>query len=390
MKASYAQLADATRGRKVHEADCPMRSPYQRDRDRLIHSNAFRRLTHKTQVFVCHEGDHYRSRLTHSIEVSQIARSIARMLRLDEDLTEAIALAHDFGHTPFGHAGERALRRVLKAYGGFDHNLQSLKIISRLEKRYPDFDGLNLSWETLEGILKHNGPVLAENSKQDGDVLLKDILADFTGKMDLRAHEYASAEAQVAALADDIAYNNHDLDDGLRGRLYKLNDLLVIPLVADILADIHKIYPTLDESRQIYELNRRLITLMVKDVVSQSKENIRRRHIVTEQDIRHSNTQIISFSDEFFRRIQELRKFLHARVYRHPHIERIMFEAEEVVENLANKFMREPDSLPEKWRRKLENEQLPGETVRNYVAGMTDRYALDLHRQLFDHTPDLR
>ena len=388
-RAPYAASAIPSRGRLVPEPDCSMRSPYQRDRDRIIHSTAFRRLTHKTQVFVYHEGDHFRSRLTHSIEVAQIARSIARQLALDEDLAEALALAHDLGHPPFGHAGERALQRRAAAYGGFDHNAQSLRVVTALERKYAEFDGLNLSWETLEGLVKHNGPLIGPQA-QPRLALAGDIAA-YNAHHDLALDRHASAEAQAAALADDIAYNNHDLDDGLRAGLIAIEDLRAVPLVAGLLAEVEARYGGLDGGRLIYEVNRRLITQMVNDVVLESGARLAALAPADADAIRAAGRPMVAFSASLTAALAELRGFLYASVYRHPRVMERMLTAEAEVEALFERYLDDPSALPERWRQASTGLDRPARArlVIDFVAGMTDRYAETEHRRLFDAPAEL-
>ncbi len=393
-RVAYASNPLKSKGRLYDEKSCSMRSPFQRDRDRIVHSTAFRRLAHKTQVFVFHEGDHYRSRLTHSLEVAQIARSIARILHLDEDLTEAIALAHDFGHTPFGHAGERALNKVLRPFGGFDHNAQSMHIVTSLEQRYAEFNGLNLTWECLEGLVKHNGPLLSADPVLYQKLLptLPIEITAYNEKNDLLLSGFASAEAQVAAIADDIAYNNHDLDDGLRGGLYEIAELEDIPLIAKLLKQIRDLYPNLETMRVVYELNRRLITIMVEDVVSQTRRSVESLNIKSVDDVRAAKRQTVGFSNEFAADLKVLQSFLMDEVYHHTEIKRIMGDAEQVVEDLAHYYLQHPTKLPAQWSDVAHNksEYTQARMVKDFVAGMTDLYALEKHRQIFDHTPELR
>ncbi|MCL4161272.1 UNVERIFIED_CONTAM: hypothetical protein GTU68_027929, partial [Idotea baltica] len=320
-----------TGGRVFTEPESPTRTAFQRDRDRIIHSNAFRRLKHKTQVFISDEGDHYRTRLTHSIEVAQIARSIARAFRLDEDLTEALALAHDFGHTPFGHAGERALDTAMVEFGGFDHNLQSLRIVSKMERRYPRFDGLNLSWETLEGLAKHNGPV-AEPLAGRIRALLPTL------------------QAQAAALADDIAYDTHDIDDGLRSGLLKLKQLRSVPLLCGLLDDIADEFPGLDEERTRHELSRRLITIMVEDVIGETQRRLSKLQPGSADDVRNAGYSVLSFSEPFSRQEGEVKAFLFKHLYRHPSLMERMTSAETVVRDLFATYLRNIDEIPKRWR----------------------------------------
>jgi dGTPase len=363
-----------------------MRTPFQRDRDRIVHASAFRRLTYKTQVFVCHEGDHYRSRLTHSLEVAQIARAIARMLALDEDLAEALALAHDLGHPPFGHAGERALAAAMAGFGGFDHNAQSLRVVTRLERKYMGFDGLNLTLETLEGLAKHNGPLTGDCAHER--VMRREIeAAGLAGQLHLS--RFAPAEAQVAAIADDIAYNSHDLDDGLRAGLIGLKDLTGVPLVGAFVAQLPN---GLETQRAIYEVNRRVITVMVEDVVQESRARLGCLAEPSLAGIRTAIDPVISHTVQRRAEAQGLKDFLFARVYRHPRVMWVMSQAEAVVRDLFNRYIEDLGELPAPWRAIAERET-PAEraaVVADFVAGMTDRFALGEHRRLFDATPDLR
>jgi dGTPase len=368
----------------VPEEPSPSRSPFARDRDRILHASAFRRLTHKTQVFIYHEGDHYRTRLTHSLEVAQIARSIARTLRLDEDLTEALALAHDLGHPPFGHSGERALACSMADAGGFDHNAQSLRVVTALEKKYAKFDGLNLTWETLEGLVKHNGPLRGPN--------IPEAITDYCAKHDLELETYASLEAQVASLADDIAYNNHDIDDGYRAGCFSFEELAEIPLAARSLATVRTTYPGIEGSRLLYETNRRMITAMIEDAVAETKARLGSLRPQNAAEVRGANTAIAAFSETMTNELEALRAFLSAKVYRSPRVVWIMTEAEGVVTDLFARYRDHVDALPPEWRDQAPS---PGSKayarhVCDFIAGMTDRYALSEHRRLFDATPDLR
>jgi dGTPase len=388
-RAPYASDPTASRGRLVPEPESATRTPFQRDRDRIIHSTAFRRLKHKTQVFVAHEGDHYRTRLTHTIEVAQIARAIARALKADEDLAEAVALVHDFGHPPFGHAGERALDRAMRPWGGFDHNAQSLAIVTRLERRYAEFDGLNLAWETLEGLVKHNGPLTA----RDGAALHpmpKDIL-EFDRMFPLDLWSFASVEAQAAAIADDIAYDAHDIDDGLRSGLLTLAMLEEVPLTADILRDIRGRYPGLDATRTAHELMRRQITAMVEDVIAASARSIDALSPASSADIRAAPSAVVGFSQEMAAREGLLKSFLRARLYRHETVMGIMKEAETVVTDLFAAYVQDFARMPEAWREGMAgaDDATRARQVCDFLAGMTDTYALREYRRLFDRTPDL-
>jgi dGTPase len=385
--ADYAASAIPSRGRHHSEAPCPTRSPFQRDRDRILHASAFRRLTYKTQVFLFHEGDHYRTRLTHSLEVAQIARTVSRQLRLDEDLAEALSLAHDLGHSPFGHAGERALDAVTKLHGGFDHNAQSFRVVTALERKYAAFDGLNLSWEMLEGLVKHNGPVAADPS---GAVRRAARRIEAWRSLDLDT--WPSAEAQVAALADDIAYSTHDLDDGLRAGLLTLDDLLTAPLVGPIAVDVAAKAAKADSGQRIYEVIRRLITVLVADLVSESRKRLAALAPASPDDIRAASDPSIAFSEEVAAGLVVLKAFLFARVYRHPKVMHVMTGAETIVADLFRRYTAEPSTMPASWAGALpgRNARQSARLVADFVAGMTDRYAIAEHRRLFDATPELR
>ncbi len=393
--APYASLAAHSRGRLRPETESPTRTPFQRDRDRILHATAFRRLTHKTQVFLYHEGDHYRTRLTHSLEVAQIARSIARTLKLDEDLAEAIALAHDLGHTPFGHAGERALDGAMAPYGGFDHNAQSLRIVTSLERKYASFDGLNLSWETLEGIVKHNGPLLdgaGQPVARYAESGVPQAITSYCEENDLELGTHAGPEAQVAGLADDIAYNNHDLDDGFRAGFLSADDLAEVPLAGPILQEVTRAHGALEGSRLIYEINRRLITLMIEDAVAETERRLAALAPSKAGDVRAAGQPIAAFSQATAEELSQLRAFLHARVYRHPRISGVMDKAQAIVVDLFKAYTGAPESLPEKWRGRIAagKEEALQRHVADFIAGMTDRYAIGEHRRLFDDTPELR
>lgn len=380
----YAAHMAPSQGRAQPEKGCSMRSLFQRDRDRIVHSTAFRRLTHKTQVFIYHEGDHYRTRLTHTLEVAQIARSVARMLLLDEDLTEAVALAHDLGHSPFGHAGERALNKVMQNYGGFDHNAQSLKHVTLLEHKYADFDGLNLSFECLEGIVKHNGPLDLTSAP--------DYIRSFNERFDLKLDQHPLLEAQVAAIADDIAYCNHDIDDGLRAGLITINDLEAVPLTGGVLEELRAKYGLLPQGRLIYELNRRLITLMVADVLAETSRQIETLSIQSQDDVRQAGGALVRFSAELNEKLVELRRFLFDSVYRDAWVMKVMGRAEGIVIDLFYHYQNCPEDMPEDWQALLQGASADARAVHicDFVAGMTDRFAVQEHRRWFDATPELR
>jgi dGTPase len=389
--APYAVDAAASRGRLVPEPPSDTRSPFARDRDRILHATAFRRLNYKTQVFIYHEGDHYRSRLTHSLEVAQIARALARTLRVDEDLAEALALAHDLGHPPFGHAGERALDAAMSNSGGFDHNAQSLRVVTELEKKYARFDGLNLTWETLEGLVKHNGPLTGPHATRHRATPVPESILSYCAKQDLELATFASVEAQVASLADDIAYNNHDIDDGYRAGLFSFAELAEVRIAAKALDEVRETYPGVDGTRLLYESIRRLITAMIEDAIAESERRLGKLAPQSASDVRRAPQAAVAFSATMQSDLDQLRAFLFARVYRHSRIARIMGEAEGVVRDLFTRYSEHPAALPPEWR-----EQAPREAsayarhISDFIAGMTDRYALAEHRRLFDATPDLR
>ncbi|MCV0396679.1 MAG: deoxyguanosinetriphosphate triphosphohydrolase [Rhizobiaceae bacterium] len=389
-RAPWACDPAATRGRLQPEAESRTRTPFQRDRDRIIHSTAFRRLKHKTQVFVAHEGDHYRTRLTHSIEVAQIGRALARALRCDEDLAEAVALVHDFGHTPFGHTGEDALDAKMAALGGFDHNAQSLRIVTSLERRYAEFDGLNLVWETLEGLVKHNGPLTGPHAGSAGKPVPESIL-DFDRRFPLRLDSFASLEAQCAAIADDIAYNAHDLDDGLRSGLLTLDMLDGLALTGAILKEVRALYPGLDPVRTGHELMRRQITAMVEDVIATASANLEAIAPASSDAVRAAGRSIVAFSEEMAEREKELKAFLYANLYRNEAVMAVRTRAERIVNELFDAYMADPRAMPEGWREGLDRapEAVKARDVADFLAGMTDTYAIREHRRLFDHTPDI-
>jgi dGTPase len=374
--AAYAVSPVKARGRLHHEPEAETRSPWQRDRDRIIHSSAFRKLQYKTQVFVNHEGDFYRTRLTHSIEVAQVARSIARALGLDEDLTEALALAHDLGHPPFGHAGEDALNTVMKPFGGFDHNAQSLRIVTLLESRYAGWDGLNLTWETLEGLVKHNGPL--RNPAP--------YIADYNDRHKLDLQTQPSAEAQVAAIADDVAYHSHDLDDGLRARLFTVDDLKHLPVVGESLASARMSSLDVPPPRLRHEMLRRVINAMVSDLIAESGRRLAKLDPESSDAIRRHKQRVISFGPAMADANQAIKDFLFSRMYRHWRVNRMAFKAKRLTEELFRLLHTDPTLLPDDWRVRAGEGglQRSATTVGDYVAGMTDRYAMDEHKRLTD------
>ena len=378
--APFATAPDASRGRRYPEPESSTRTVFQRDRDRIIHSTAFRRLQYKTQVFVYHEGDHYRTRLTHSLEVSQIARSICRVLGLDMDLGEALALAHDLGHTPFGHAGEEVLNQALTPYGGFDHNAHTLRIMTKLERRYAEFDGLNLTWETLEGTVKHNGPLLGAEILKPPALAIQEYVAEH----DLEIDTYPGPEAQVAALSDDIAYNNHDLDDGVRAGLFTFEEAAEVPLIGDVYREVIGAWPDLETPRLSHEIVRRLINRMVTDLVHESGERIASAAPADVEAVRRLGRSLISFSDAMQDADKVLKDFLMRHMYRHDRVTSMTDQAKHVVSDLFQMYMADPDLLPNEWQGMIENASSTqrARTIGDFIAGMTDRFALGEHDRL--------
>jgi dGTPase len=389
-RAAYATDPARSRGRFYPEVESPTRTPFQRDRDRIIHSTAFRRLKHKTQVFIAHEGDHFRERLTHSIEVAQIGRALSRALSCDEDLAEAVALVHDFGHTPFGHTGEDALNEKMAPWGGFDHNAQALRVVTRLESRYAEFEGLNLTWETLEGLVKHNGPLTdAAGNGLKGPIPQQ--VRDFNNLYDLELWRFAGIEAQCAAIADDIAYNAHDIDDGLRAGLLSLDMLDDVPLTAGILAGVRERYPTLDPARIAHELVRRQITLMVEDVIVTARSRLDEIKPQSVEEVHDAGRAIVGFSSAMAASEKELKAFLYKRLYRNPSVMAVRAKVDHVVRDLFDAYMADPRAMPEGWREGLDRaeERIKARHVADFLAGMTDTYALKEHARLFDQSTEL-
>ena len=391
-RAPFASFPSQSRGRLLPEVESPTRTPFQRDRDRIIHSTAFRRLKHKTQVFFAHDQDHFRTRLTHTIEVAQIARSLARALRLDDDLAEAIAMVHDFGHTPFGHTGEDVLDSLMTDYGGFEHNAQSLRIVTRLERRYAEFDGLNLTWETLEGLVKHNGPLIATtpHDEQMKRPVPASIL-NYNALHDLELDRHASLEAQVAAIADDIAYNTHDLDDGLRSGLLTLEMIKNVPLAGEALKAVDDAYPGLDDERRVHEMTRRVMTRMVEDVITSTFANLGELAPESVRDVQSAGRTLVTFSADVKNSERALKSFLFNSLYRHDSVVQLRERAEAVVRDLYTYFAANPKEMGGAWAGQVDRLEAPGRArlVADYLAGMTDIFALKAHRRLFDHTPDL-
>jgi dGTPase len=379
-RAPFAENPARSRGRKVAEAESRTRTAFARDRDRIIHTSAFRRLKEKTQVFVAHEGDHFRTRLTHSLEVAQIARSVATALGLDPDLAETIALAHDLGHPPFGHAGEDELQIQMQDFGGFDHNVQTFRVVTRLEHRYPRFEGLNLTWETLEGVIKHNGPVVDKLAKPSWRAI-----AEFDADYDLRLSTWASAEAQVAALADDIAYNNHDVDDGVQAGLFGLDELAETPLIGPHMKSAWADYPRCDPTIIRLEAVRRMIGAMVDDVLAETARRVAADGVASPEDVRNLGHALISFSRDMAEDLAALRHFLMGRMYRHWKVNRTRSQARRILAEMFRLFMAEPEVMPTEWHLKAQARDEAGRArvICDYIAGMTDRFAIEEHRKLF-------
>jgi len=376
MNAPFATDPADSRGRLQPEPESRHRSAFQRDRDRIIHASAFRRLKHKTQVFIEHEGDYFRTRLTHSIEVGQVARTLAKHLGLDVDLAEAVALAHDLGHPPFGHTGEEALQRLMTPYGGFDHNAQAIRIVTSLERHYADFDGLNLTWETLEGIAKHNGPVAPP---------VPWALAEYDARHDLDLSSHAGAEAQIAALSDDIAYNNHDLHDGLRAELFSTAELAELPILRDCFAGVDASHPGLDLYRRRHEALRRFFGVLVENVIAQAEAALAAIGPRSAADIRHAGRPVVGFSDPLIADLRVIRQFLFERMYRAPSVVEMRGRVTRVVDELFPAYMAAPGELPRQWRRdvdEVDSETALARIVCDYIAGMTDRFAIQSHARM--------
>jgi dGTPase len=393
VSASFAANVRNSRGRLHPEPASGTRSAFRRDCDRIIHATAFRRLAHKTQVFVFHEGDHFRTRLTHTLEVAQVARSLARALGLDEDLAEGSALGHDLGHPPFGHAGERALDHCLAAFGGFDHNAQTLRVVTSLERPYPNFDGLNLTFETLEGLVKHNGPLTDRAGhaiERQGKRDLPRGIAEYSRRHDLELWTWPSAEAQAGAISDDIAYDAHDIDDGLRAEMFALDDIAAVPLIGEILRAIDKDHPRIEPGRRVHELRRRLITRMIEDVIAQSLRNVVARGIDSAAGVRSADGPVVTFSAAMAEADRAIKGFLYPRLYRHTRIMGIMNDAEQVVRDLFAHYVERPGDMPSEWRQGPDDPAARALQIADFIAGMTDRYAMVEHSRLIGNTPELR
>jgi len=381
-RASFASDPAESRGRLHVQPPSPTRTPFQRDRDRIIHSQAFRRLMHKTQVFISPRRDHLRTRLTHSLEVAQIARSIARTLGANEDLTEALALSHDLGHPPFGHTGEQALHSVMQGFGGFDHNDQALRVLVKLERSYPQFEGLNLTWETLEGVVKHNGPVL--DGRDDDGTTLPTTLAWFNSQMDLELWAQPGIEAQIAGIADDIAYNHHDMDDGLRAQLFDIDAVSAVPHVGTAFESVRRDFPGLDWPLVVSETVRRLIGDMVADVLAETRRRLEEEGVETASDIRRARRAMVAFGETMRENERALKEFLYANMYRNPAVEDQRRRGAVVVTTLFERFLADPTLLPTAWQRSLSgaDRASTARVTADYIAGMTDRYARDEHERV--------
>ncbi len=391
-RAPYAADAQRAPARIVAEPPSATRTEFQRDRDRIVHSTAFRRLAHKTQVFVHHEGDHFRTRLTHSIEVAQLARALARALRLDDDLAEAVALAHDLGHPPFGHTGEDALAACMAEHGGFDHNTHGFRIVTELERRYALFDGLNLTQPTLAGLVKHNGPFLEPSGRPTARYRQRGLPAavlEYDRVHPLDLNRYASLEAQAAAIADDIAYDAHDIDDGLRAGLFTLAEIRAVPFVEGLLREIEEAYPLLEESRTIHELTRRVISRFIEDAIGESARRIREDGIDSPEAVVLANRTLVGQSPAIEATDRDLKAFLLEHMYRHPSVQAVRDKADRIVRRLFEAYMTDPSAMPRTWAAKAEQGER-ARAVADYIAGMTDRFAINEHQRLFDGPPDLR
>lgn len=384
-RAPFAEYPQHSRGRLFPEPISRTRNAFARDRDRIIHATAFRRLKEKTQVFVAHEGDHYRTRLTHSLEVAQIARSLAHALRLDTDLAETVALAHDLGHPPFGHSGEDELQARMAPWGGFDHNVQTFRVVTKLEERYPGFDGLNLSWETVEGVVKHNGPVSHRLDEPAWKAIADYTLDHGAPNWDLRLGTFASLEAQAAAIADDIAYNNHDVDDGVQAGLFTLDDLAQVPLIGPVLLGVRKDWPDIDERMVRIEAVRRMIGVMIEDVLAETEARIEAAGVRSTEDVRMAKLMLVAFSPGMLADLGVLRKFLFERMYRHYRVNRTRSQARRLLGEMFQLFMTEPEVMPPEWSVKARQDEgsKRARAVCDYIAGMTDRYAIEEHKKLF-------
>ena len=389
--AVYAEDWSRSRGRLHPEPDSATRTPFARDRDRIIHASAFRRLKEKTQVFVAHEGDNFRTRLTHSLEVAQIARSIAKALGLDDDLAETIALAHDIGHPPFGHAGEDELHDCMEKLGGFDHNVQTFRVVTELERMYPHFNGLNLTWETLEGLVKHNGPLLDWEGRPTLRYAARGVplaILEYNALQDLELATHAGGEAQAAAIADDIAYNNHDVDDGVRAGLFNMDELAEVPLIGPIIKQTAADLPGVEPRLLRLEAVRRMIGAMVADVMAETRRRAVAEGVQTTDDVRAMNRALVAFSPGMAEDLARLREFLMERMYRYFKVNRTRSHARRVLRELFQLFLAEPDILPPEWAVRLHEasgDQARAQVVCDYIAGMTDRFAIEEHRKLF-HT----
>lgn len=374
----YACMPENTKGRIFQEKKTPYRNEFERDRDRIIHSNAFKRLQYKTQVFVNHEGDHYRNRLTHSLEVAVISRSLSKALGLCDDLAESVALAHDLGHSPFGHAGEVALNRCMKDFGGFSHNAHSFKILTKLEGKYAAYDGLNLTWEVLEGITKHNGPI----NKKD----IPEIIAEYEKLHSLDLERYPSAEAQIASLSDDIAYITHDLEDSIKAEIIAYKDLKELEFIERMIQEVKNKFPDITGSRLIYEVVRKLTHHLIEGLLIKTRQNLEEYNIQTEEDIRSLNRPIIQFTDEVEDEIKQIKEFLYRKVYSHHRVTSVTIQGQTVIEKLFNLYSSNISLLPIQWRNliDIDDEKSKMSLVADYIAGMTDRYAIKQYHAFYN------
>jgi dGTPase len=392
-RAPYAADPARAPARLVAEPPSATRTEFQRDRDRIVHSTAFRRLAHKTQVFVDHGGDHFRTRLTHTIEVAQIARALARALRLDDDLAEAVALGHDLGHTPFGHTGEDALDACMAEHGGFDHNSHALRIVTELERRYAAFDGLNLTQPTLAGLVKHNGPLLDASGAPARRYRTRGVPASilrYDERQSLDLSRHASLEAQAAAIADDIAYDAHDVDDGLRAGLFPISEIrAAVPFVDALIGEIDDLYPGLEEPRVIHELTRRVITLFTEDAIDESGRRIAAAKVESPEAVAAAGQTLVGHSAAIEAADRDVKAFLFARMYRHPEVRKVRDRADSIVRRLFDAYIADPTAMPPDWAAKA-GEGEPARAVADYIAGMTDRFAIAEHGRLFDGASDLR
>ncbi|MGO9739982.1 MAG: deoxyguanosinetriphosphate triphosphohydrolase [Roseiarcus sp.] len=391
-RAPWASDPNASRGRLCPEPSSPTRTEFQRDRDRIVHSTTFRRLAYKTQVFVHAEGDHFRTRLTHTIEVAQIARALARALKLDDDLAEAVALAHDLGHTPFGHTGEDALDACMREHGGFEHNSQALRIVTELERRYADFDGLNLTADTLQGLVKHNGPLVDAERRPTArwrERGVPKVILAYDARHNLALSLQPSLEAQAAALADDIAYNAHDIDDGLRAGLFAIDDMRAIAFVDALVAEVDRRHPGLEPARRVHELTRRVITRFIDDAIAESERRLGEAGVASLADVEAAGGALVAFSPPLEAADRDIKTFLFVHMYRHAEVQRVREKADAMLRALFSAYCAAPSEMSAAWAEGACRGDAP-RVVADYIAGMTDRFALKEYRRLFDAQANLR